>query len=164
APRVTPGYGVVLGWATLALVLCGYSVGGTFAPYTLLLLTVLALPWLVHDNTGRSLVPSRPALAFIAAFAILAFAFQLSAQRPDDVLIVVNFFWLLLFVPFFALFRRLASPRAGLWIARLALAGVSATLAFALYERLAFGVERVGYITSDAIRIANTAVILGFVG
>jgi O-antigen ligase len=48
-------------------------------------------------------------------------------------------------------------------LGRLALLGVLVTLGWALYERAFYGTDRVGGLTSDPIRIANTAVVLGYV-
>ncbi len=157
-------FGALLGWALLIALLALYGVVGAYAPYVVLALALLASPYLIYVRAGRALVPDLPVLGFAAAFVLLVFAFSLSATKPTDVLIAANFAWLLLFAPMRALLARFAGKSAPLVIARLALAGVVVTLLLALYERIGLHEERVGRLLSDPIRIANTSVILSFIG
>jgi O-antigen ligase len=160
--RAGLGFGVVLGWMLLVVLLTIYGLGGKFSPYVVLLLTVVAIPYVALVRTGRGRIFDFPAAGFLAAFGILTLAFALSSQRSDDVLIMANFIWLPLFIPAENVMKRLAGINAPMAIGRLALLGVTITLVYALYQRLALHMDRVGYLDSDPIRIANTAVIMGF--
>ncbi|MEO6013287.1 MAG: O-antigen ligase family protein [Devosia sp.] len=155
-------FGSALGGVLLLLILASYGVGGVYVPYLLLIPVIIALPYLVYVHAGRPLVPDFAGWGFLAAFTLLAIAFTLGGTQPSDGLIAANFIWLLLFIPLQALFNRLANPKAAIVLARLALLGVALTFASAVYQRVGLGFERVGYLNSDAIRIANSAVILGF--
>jgi O-antigen ligase len=156
-------FGSVLGWAVLVLLLALYGAGGHYSPYLLLLLVLIATPYIVAVRGGRPLIPDLSARGFLVAFALLALAFSLAAEQPSDVLILANFIWLLLFVPIQAVLKRVAGPNAGVVIARLALLGTALTLSLAIYDFVVFSPGRVGFLTSDPIRIANMAVVLGFV-
>ena len=155
-------FGALLGGALLAVFLVLFGPGGYPAPYVALLLAFIAIPYVIATRAGHGLVPDATGAAFLAAMGLLTLAFALAAHQPSDVLAIANFIWLALFIPMQALFKRLAGPRAAVVVARLALAGAAATLLVAGYEQLAFNSARVGRLTSDPIRIANTAVILGF--
>ncbi len=152
----------ILGWTLLVLLLVSYGAGGRYSPYAVLALMPVLLVHIVYVRAGRPLVPNGATIGFLAAFGLLTLAFSLAAEQPSDVLIMANFVWLPLIGPLQAELKRIAWPGAAVAIARLALLGVVVTLISGIYERATYGTSRVGYITSDAIRIANTAVILGF--
>lgn len=152
----------IVGWALLMVLLVLYGAAGRYAPYVVLALTPIVVVHLIYVRAGRPLVPDLAGVGFLAAFALLALAFALASKQPNDVLIVANFIWLPLFIPMQSLFKRIAWPGAGAAFARLALLGTIVTLGWAVYERLTSGTDRVGVLTSDPIRIANTAVLLGF--
>ncbi|MBI4920913.1 MAG: O-antigen ligase family protein [Devosia nanyangense] len=158
--RVT--FAGLLGGMLMLTFLALYGPGGQYAPYLAMGLEVIAIPYVLIVRNGRPLQPDPAALAFVVAFLLITAAYWFASSKPSDVLIVANFGWLLLFAPLQSLMKRLAAPNAAVTIARLALIGVAATLGWAIYERLQFDVTRVGRLSSDPIRIANTAVILGF--
>jgi O-antigen ligase len=152
----------VLGWTLLVVALVLYGAGGRYAPYVILALLPIIVVHLVTVRAGRPMIPDLAGAGFLAAFGLLTLAFALSAKQPNDVLIVANFSWLLLFIPLQSELKRIAWPGAGVALGRLALLGAIVTLSFALYERTTTGTDRVGVLTSDPIRIANTAVVFGF--
>jgi len=152
----------ILGWALLVVFLVLYGAVGRYAPYVVLALTPIVVVHLIYVRAGRPLVPDLAGAGFLAVFGLLALAFALASKQPNDVLIVANFIWLPLFIPMQSLFKRIAWPGAGAAFARLALLGTIVTLGWAVYERVTSGADRVGVLTSDPIRIANTAVLLGF--
>jgi O-antigen ligase len=155
-------FGALLGGALLAVFLALYGAGGYVAPYVALVPALIAIPYVLAKSGEHRLVPDIAGGGFLMAMGLLTLAFALSAQQPGDVLSIIGFIWLALFIPMQALFKRLAGPNAAVTVARLALAGAAITLLFAGYEMLLFAPDRVGGLTSDPIRIANTAVILGF--
>jgi len=110
--RVRDGFGSMLGWAMLLTLLTIYGVGGLYAPYLLLLLIVVSIPYLLFMRGLRRPRLDLAGAGFLIAFALLALAFQLAAQKPDDVLIIANFIWLPLFVPMQGALQRLARPNA----------------------------------------------------
>ena len=157
-----PWVSAIIAWPLLTIPLVLYGAVGRYAPY----LVLGILPFAVaHLLLARAVLPKTANLAAagsVAAFVLLTVAFALSAEQPSDVWIVVNFSWFLFLIPLQSEFERIAWPGAGVVFARLALLGTLVTLGFAIYERVTTGTERVGVLTSDPIRIANTAVILGF--
>lgn len=155
-------FGALLGGALLVVFLVLFGAAGYPAPYVALLLAFISIPYGITVRGGHGLLPDAAGAAFLVAMALLALAFALAAQQPSDVLAIANFIWLALFIPMQALFKRLAGPNAAVTVARLALAGAAVTLLLAVYEAVVLGSGRVGGLTSDPIRIANTAVILGF--
>lgn len=152
----------ILGWTLLAVLLVLYGAAGRYAPYAVLAPMPIIVVHLIFVRAGRPLVPDLAGAGSIGAFALLTLAFGLAAKQPSDVLIAANFIWLLLFIPMQSLFKRIAWPGAGVALARMALFGAVVTLGWAVYERMTTGTDRVGVLTSDPIRIANTAVLLGF--
>ena len=156
-----PSFGDLLGWALLVILLTVYGFAGQYAPYLALLPTILGVPYLIVVRK-RPIKLDLPRVAMLLAFGLLVLASLLSSQKSDDVLIMVNFIWLPLFIPMDGLLSRLARSSAPIIIGRLALAGVTAALLFALYQRFVLGMDRAGWLASDPIRIANTSIILGF--
>ena len=154
-------FGNVLGWALLVVLLTIYGFAGQYAPYLALLPTIVGVPYLIVVRKSPMRL-NLPSITLLAAFGLLVLASWLSSQKSDDVLIMVNFIWLPLFIPMDGLLARLARPSAPIIIGRLALAGVAAALLFALYQRFVLGMDRAGWLASDPIRIANTSIILGF--
>jgi O-antigen ligase len=158
--RVTP----LFAWSVLVLLTVLYGPLGRYAPYVLLALLPIAVAHLLHARVRWPVVGGGGAhVGFVMAFALLALASALAARQPSDVLIVVNFIWLLLFIPLLSLLAQASWSGAGVAFARLTLAGAVVTLAWAVFDRTITGAERSGVLTSDPIRIANTAVLLGFV-
>lgn len=153
---------MVIAWPLLIVALVLYGAGGRYAPYLVLGILPFAVAHLALLRALRPKTANLAGVAFIAAFALLTLAFALSAEQPSDVWIIANFSWFLFFIPMQSEFERIVRPGAGVVFARLALLGTIVTLGFAIYERVTTGTERVGVLTSDPIRIANTAVILGF--
>lgn len=153
---------MVIAWPLLIVALVLYGAGGRYAPYLVLGILPFAVAHLALLRALRPKTANLASVAFIAAFALLTLAFALSAEQPSDVWIIANFSWFLFFIPMQSEFERIVRPGAGVVFARLALLGTIVTLGFAIYERVTTGTERVGVLTSDPIRIANTAVILGF--
>jgi O-antigen ligase len=157
-----PWVSSVIAWPLLVIGLVLYGAGGRYAPYLVLGILPFAVAHLILARALRPKTANLAALGFVAAFVLLTLAFALSAEQPSDVWIAVNFSWFLFFIPLQSEFERIAWPSAGVAFARLALLGTIVTLGLAIYERVATGTDRVGVLTSDPIRIANTAVILGF--
>ena len=153
--------GKTLKWSVLIVLLALYGILGRYAPYLLLVSYVILLPYLLFTARERTFRLGIADGGFLLAFGLLLLAFVLSAKQSADALMAVNFAWLLLFVPVRSFFDRNASQSAPLLVARLSLLGTVLLLLMAVYERAMLGEARVGYLTSDAIRIANTAVILG---
>jgi O-antigen ligase len=155
-------FGTILGWAMIGLLLALYGVAGQYGPYVLLVLLLVATPYAIAMRSGRPLIPDLPSAGFLIALGLLIVAASLAARHPSDVLIVVNFGWLLLFIPLQSVLKRIAGPNAATTIARLALAGTALTLGLALFEAIALDADRAGRLMSDPIRIASMAVILGY--
>ena len=135
---------------------------GFMTSYLLGLLSLAALLWMLALWRWQ---PPRLDIAgagFLLAFAVLLTLFTLTAQAPEDIGYAFNFTAFLLFVPLATLFWRGRGEGASLVLAKLSLLGVALGTVLALVDKFALGARRSGELTSDPIRLADTALILGF--
>ena len=101
---------------------------GVVGAYIGMIACLLLVPLLVVDRAARAAAFAEPASRLLAlAFLLLLIAYSVSAQEPGDVLLIVNFLPLLLFLPAYAASRRLAG---------------------------AFGIRTVGLVTTGALVLA----------
>jgi O-antigen ligase len=149
--------------AALATILVLAPVLGLLTSYAVVLVALIfAIRNLARGRRARwNLL--EPGKTFLAAFAALALLFSLTARQPDDVVFALNFVSFIFFVPLATLFDRNAAPNNSIVVAWLALAGAAVACAASLFEIFGLGYSRAGSIFSDHIRLANTAVILGFI-
>ena len=148
--------------ALLALTLAVPCVLGFMTSYALALLAAVALIYLLFTRRPADFRLDIAGAGFLAAFAVLLVLFALSSQQPGDVRFVFNFAAFLFFVPVASILWRGHSAAASLVVANLALLGTGVGAALALGEKLLLNVQRSGRLTSDPIRLADTALILGF--
>src|SRR5690606_13254765 len=147
-------------WLTLAL--C--CIVGLLTPYLVGVIGIIVFAALAVK--GRLINAYQPLLArlFLLAFAILGVCFAITAQSPTDALRVFNFTGLLLVGPFMALMLRFGAESNALTVARLAATGAALALAAAALGKYVIGWERAESPIFGAILLANTAVLLGFLG
>jgi O-antigen ligase len=145
----------------LVLMLPLACLAGSVAPYLvgivgIALLVMLLVQW-------RLITAYREPLAalFLIAYLALGICFAVTAESVRDVLSVANFTLLLLAGPI--LWSLLEGAEAGnaKFVARMALIGAAVALVVVLIATLV-GTDRARSLTLGPIRLANTAVILGF--
>lgn len=148
--------------AGLGVILVFTPVLGLFTSYAVVLVALLfALRNFARGRRARWTL-LEPGRTFLVAFVAIALLFALAARQPDDVVFALNFLAFVFFVPLATLFDRNAAPNNSTLVAWLALAGAGVACAASLFEVFGLGYSRAGSIFSDHIRLANTAVILGF--
>jgi O-antigen ligase len=130
--------------------------GGYVLAYALMALTVLLTVSLVLAR-GRWTIGAA-GWCFIAAFALIAIVFSLNGDAP----LMVNFVFLLAFVPLVSWFSRHAAPDSAAVVSWLALVGTLLSAVTAAREILWLGKSRAEGWWSDPIWAAEAALILGF--
>lgn len=135
---------------------------GLITPYVLGIIGVALLVALAFRGKLIAAYREPAARLFLGAFLVLGLCYTITAQAPEDVLLVFNFTMLLLFAPLSALFRRGAAPRNGGRVAQLALAGAALALAAAAVGRYGLGNARAESPVFGAILLGNTAILLGY--
>lgn len=144
----------------LAVTLSLSCLTGFATSYILLVLAALTAGYIFSRRIGW--VFDTPARLFLAAFVGLGVLFALSARQPADVLYAFNFIAFLIYAPLATLFGRAAAPGNAETVARLALMGTTLGCAISLFEVVVLGTGRAGVFITDTIRLADTAVLLGF--
>lgn len=134
---------------------------GFFANYLLLLLAIalLARYLLIERSAMR---PDAIGWMFLAVFMALSLTYVVTAQSTSDLLMVFNLLPFALYPVFAGTFGRSRSRDAPIVIGRFAAIGVAIGLGLAVVDSFVLGAPRAGYITSDPIRISNTALVLSF--
>lgn len=137
---------------------------GYFTTFVLIFVIALAALYLL---LRRDLIPVRldgVALMFFAAFCLLFVPAVVTAREPADLLQTVSFVTMLAYAPLAALFRRAAGPGNSRKIADFALFGTAAGLLVSMYFTYVEHQPRaaLGAFFTDPIRLANTALITGF--
>lgn len=158
--RPIGGFEAGLRWTLLAVTLALPSLTGFATSYVLIAFAASAAIYIFSRRI--EMVFDAPTKVFLTAFLGLAALFALSARQPGDVLFAVNFIAFLLYAPLATLFGRAASPDNAETVARLALLGTALGCAISLFEVFALGADRAGLLITDTIRLADTAVLLGF--
>jgi O-antigen ligase len=148
----------------LALVITALFLGGTLVlpfnggyvlAYALMALTlVLTLSLLIAR--GRWII-GPAGWCFLAAFALIAIVFSINGDAP----LMVNFIFLLAFMPLSSWFSRYAAPDSAAVVSWLALVGTLLSAVTALYE-IWLGNTRAEGWWSDPIWAAEAALVLGF--
>lgn len=150
---------------TLTLVLpCLFGFSTTYVLLLLLVVTFIYL-WRLKRRGERTLELDLPGKLFLLAFAGLAALIVLNALldgAPAEIRYVLDFGMFVLYTPLAAIYLRGAKPGNAAIVADLALAGTVVAFLLGVVEELVYHPERAGYLTSDPIRYADTAVILGF--
>ncbi|HEY4203139.1 MAG TPA: O-antigen ligase family protein [Devosiaceae bacterium] len=147
----------------LLLALAGPYVGGLWAAYPLIFITVfLALKALVQRvNVWR--LPDRTNLFFLGGFGLLVVAFVATARQPSDVIYIGNFLMFAFYAPVAWNLSISAMPRNGRTVAVFAFVGTVLASLLASYQVFVAGAERAAGRGSDPIWSAEAAVLLGFV-
>lgn len=148
--------------AALGVILVFTPILGLFTSYAVAFLALLFTFRNLARGQGARWNLLEPGKTFLAAFAALTLLFSITARQPDDVVFALNFLVFVFYVPLSTLFDRNAAPKNSVLVAWLALAGAGVACAASLFEIFGLGYSRAGSIFSDHIRLANTAVILGF--
>ena len=127
------------------------------------LLTILIIALFIHYLVQRRrFVVDLPARVFFFSFLALGVVFAIDARQPIELIYLVNFAAFLNYAVFSTGYARAAGPANTAAVADLALIGTAAGCAFALVDRLLLGHARAGSFITDPIRLADTALILGF--
>lgn len=130
--------------------------GGYVLAYGLMALVLLQTVFLVVAR-GRWEVGAA-GWCLIGAFALIATAFSLNGDAP----MVVNFLFLVAFVPLASWLSRFAAPDSAKMVSWLALVGTVLSAISAVHETLFMGNKRAEGWWSDPIWSAEAALILGF--
>jgi O-antigen ligase len=145
----------------LVLMLPLACLAGNVAPYLVGIVGIVLLVMLLVQRRLLGAYREPLAAMFLIAYLALGICFAITAEAPRDVLSVANFTLLLLAGPILFSLREGAAPGNAALIARLALIGVAVALVVVLVATL-LGTERSAPITLGPIRLANTAVLFGF--
>jgi O-antigen ligase len=129
--------------------------GGYVLAYALMVLTLVVIVALLIARGRWSIGPA--GWCFLAAFALIAIAFTIDGDAP----LMVNFIFLLAFVPLSSWFSRFAAPDSAAVVSWLALVGTLLSAVTALYE-IWLGNSRAEGWWSDPIWAAEAALVLGF--
>ncbi len=131
--------------------------GGYVLAYALMALTLLLIVGLAIARARWRIGPA--GWCFIAAFALIAIAFSLNGDAP----LMVNFVFLLAFIPLFSWFSRYAAPDSAVVVSWVALAGTVLSSVTALSDVFFYAAKRAEGWWSDPIWAAEAALILSFI-
>jgi O-antigen ligase len=148
--------------ALLILALTLTCVIGFATTYIMALLAIAAAGYWLYRRREMAWVFDTPAKLFLGAFLVLAALFALTAEAPADALSAFNFTAFLVYAPMATLLAQGAASGNTRRVAWLALAGAGIGCAASVIEVYGYGTGRAGVLISDPIRLADTAVILGF--
>jgi len=137
---------------------------GYFTTYVVQLLLVLLAGWVVLRRWPLSAGLDRAAGLFSLSFLLLGVGEAVTLREPADLVPLLNFATMLLYVPLAVLFRRGARPANSRKAADFALAGAAVGLLVSLFFTYVLHEPRAGGNTffTDPIRLANTALLAGF--
>jgi O-antigen ligase len=163
APTVVPGPGRVETGLRRAILVVAIGLSCLLGYYTtpvLLVLMALALPF-----TFRAMPLDTAGRMFGAGFMLLALSALFTTRSMADFLPFVGFGGLILYTPLARLFARAATTRNIIKVADFGLFGAASALLVALYYAYVEGQPRaaLGAVLTDPIRLADTALILGFI-
>ncbi len=148
------------------LFLTGLFVGGTLVlpfnggyvlAYVLMGLTLVLTAGLILARARWTIGPAGWCL--IAAFALIAVAFSINGDAP----LMVNFIFLLAFIPLSNWFSRQAAPDSAIVVSWVAFAGTVLSTITALSDVFFYGAARAEGWWSDPIWAAEAALILSFI-
>jgi O-antigen ligase len=150
--------------ALLILALFIAPLTGVLISYIALLITLVGIAFLLGRRQHGVWLVDEMAIILAGAFALLTVCFAFSANELGDMRYALNFLALLLYVPIASLLTRAASPRATTVVAWLAFAGATLGAVYSVGEILFTNASRAGWLMpqNDPIRVANTALLLGF--
>ena len=147
----------------LVLTLVMSCVLGLITPYLLAVIGVVVLAFTVVRGTYLDTLRSdRAAQLFLAVFLALGACFAITAEAPADMVYLLNFVMLVLYVPFAALLRTGANAGTVARVADLALAGTLVAFLAAVAGLYFLGWNRAESPIFGAILLANTALLLSF--
>jgi O-antigen ligase len=129
--------------------------GGYVLAYALMALTLVVIVALLIARGRWAVGPA--GWCFIGAFALMAVALAVNNDAP----LMVNFVFLLAFVPLSSWFSRFAAPDSAMVVSWIALIGTLLSAVTALYE-ISLGSTRAEGWWSDPIWAAEAALVLGF--
>ncbi|MEO7224320.1 MAG: O-antigen ligase family protein, partial [Devosia sp.] len=129
--------------------------GGYVLAYALMALTLVLVVSLMIARGRWSIGPA--GWCFLAAFALIAIVFTFNGDAP----LMVNFIFLLAFVPLVSWLSRYAAPDSAVVVSWLAFVGTLLSAVTALYE-IWLGNNRAEGWWSDPIWAAEAALVLGF--
>ncbi|MBK8084980.1 MAG: O-antigen ligase family protein [Devosia sp.] len=137
---------------------------GYFTTYLLQVLLILVAGWFLLRRLSPAADFDTAARLFLVAFLLLAAGELVTLRHPADLLPLLNFATMLLYVPLAMLFRRAAGPSNSRKTADFALAGAAVGLLVSLFFTHVLLEPRAGGNTffTDPIRLANTALLAGF--
>ena len=145
--------------ALLATTLLLTCLLGFLTSYVLVLLALAAAVLLgIRGQLHANLASRWFLVCFLAVTAIIV----INTREPRDLLHAINLIALLYSAPLTSLYQRAASPTNTETVANLALAGTIVGLGYAIFDAAMLGHPRAGSLTTDPIRLADTALILGF--
>lgn len=133
-----------------------------FATTYVLLVAAMVVAVLLLLQPGVDWTPDPLGRVLLIAFVVLLALFTLTANDPLDPLAAFNFIAFPLYLPLVVLLRRHAGVGNARRVAELALWGAGLGFALSALEVYLFNTGRAGVAVTDPIRLANTAVILGF--
>ncbi len=145
--------------AVLALTLALPCLLGYLTTYLLLPLAILAAVLALRRAPFR---PDAMGRVFIAAFVVIAALVAINADAPADAFAALNFIALPLYVPLAMLLGRGGQPENACRVALLALLGAVLGFVLSAAQVYLMGIGRAGVLNTDPIRLANTALLLGF--
>jgi O-antigen ligase len=145
----------------LVLMLPLACLAGNVVPYVVGIVGIVLLILLLVQRRLITAYREPLAVLFLIAYLALGICFAITAESPRDVLSVANFTLLLLAGPILWSLTEGSEAGNARIVARLALIGAAVALVVVLISML-LGTERSAPITLGPIRLANTAVILGF--
>ncbi|KKC31171.1 hypothetical protein WH91_20955 [Devosia psychrophila] len=131
--------------------------------YPLMILAVLAALWQAVRRDRLRLPRDKASLCFLAAFALIAVAFSVTAQGLRDMAYSANFIMFVLFAPLSVVLSRAASGRNTVVLATLALAGSVIGTVIAAYQVFIVDAGRATSYGSDPIWSTQAAIIVGFI-
>jgi O-antigen ligase len=131
--------------------------GGYVLAYALIILTLPLIVGLLAARARWTLGPA--GWCFLAAFALIAIAFVLNGDAP----MMVNFAFLIAFIPLSNWFSRYAAPDSAAVVSWAAFAGTVLSAVTALSDVYFYRAKRAEGWWSDPIWAAEAALILGFI-
>jgi O-antigen ligase len=131
--------------------------GGYVLAYALMALTIILIVALLIARGRWTIGPA--GWCFLAAFALIGIAFTVDGDAP----LMVNFIFLLAFVPLSSWLSRYAAPDSAIVVSWVAFVGTVVSIITALSDVYLHGAERAEGWWSDPIWAAEAALILGFI-
>lgn len=156
--------GSALRWLVLVLLLAVPALAGAGMAYAVMILSLLLAIALIFTRPTLFGLETAGTLLLVAyaGIVVMTVITSLVSGRSAELNSVFNFIALPLFVPLLAVMSAGLRRQPAMIVSVLALIGVAITAGLGIYETSIAGLGRAGYVTSDPIRYAATALLLGF--